>query len=235
MSLPNLADACRTSGLKVVELPKWQSRGRPGSFNPSGVLCHHTAGASDSKSYVEWMAYEGRSDLPAPLCQLALSRTGIVYVLAAGRANHGGVARATGPMPAGDANNLYVGIEAMNTGSEGWTDTQYDAYVRLCAALCRYYRWPASHVRAHKESSVTGKVDPGRMDMNDFRADVARVIDSPKEFTVDDAAAKRFDKLEKDVADLRKLVDERVRATSYKRDDALAEKVDAIAKAVGVK
>jgi hypothetical protein len=177
--LPDLADACRKSGLKVVELPGWKTRSRPastGGFAPRGVLCHHTGGASDSRDYVDWMALEGRSDLPAPLCQLALDRSGTVYVCAAGRANHGGTAKSTGPMPSGDANSLYIGIEALNTGSEGWSKAQYRAYVALCAALCAHYGWPATHVRAHRETSVTGKWDPGRLDMDNFRRDVAAAI-----------------------------------------------------------
>lgn len=173
MALHDLADAARKSGLTVVELPGWQTRTRPGSFAPRGVLVHHTGGDSDTRAYVDWMALQGRSDLPAPLCQLALSRTGVVYVCAGGRANHGGTAKASGPMPAGDANALYIGIEALNNGSEGWTATQYAAYVALCAALCEHYGWPATHVRAHRETSVTGKWDPGRLDMDQFRTDIA--------------------------------------------------------------
>lgn len=184
--LTDLADAARKSGLQVVELPGWRTRGRPGAFAPRGVLCHHTGGTSDSRAYVEWMALEGRDDLPAPLCQLALSRTGVVYVLAAGRANHGGTARASGPIPAGDANAMLVGIEAMNTGSEGWTDVQRDAYARLCAALCQHYGWPAAAVRAHRETSTTGKWDPGLLDMDEHRATVARLLDNGLE---DDVAA----------------------------------------------
>lgn len=175
--LADLADACRKSGLNVVELPHWRGRRRPGDFKPAGVLVHHTGGTSDARSYVDWMALQGRPDLPAPLCQIALDRKGTVYVCAAGRANHGGKAKKSGPMPAGDANALYIGIEALNDGSEGWRPVQYAAYVRLCAALCVHYGWPASHVRAHKETSVTGKVDPGRMDMDQFRRDVAAAID----------------------------------------------------------
>ncbi|MCD4535631.1 N-acetylmuramoyl-L-alanine amidase [Nocardioides sp. cx-169] len=174
--LTDLADACRKSGLNVIELSGWRTRARPastGGFDPRGVLVHHTGGASDTKEYALWMAATGRADLPAPLCQLALDRKGTVYVCAAGRANHGGDAKATGPMPAGDGNALYIGIEAMNDGSEGWAPTQYAAYVALCAALCDHYGWPASHVRAHRETSLTGKWDPGLLDMDKFRNDIA--------------------------------------------------------------
>lgn len=171
--LTDLAAAVRKSGLNVVEIPGWQTRTRPGTFAPSGVLVHHTGGDSDTRAYVDWMTLTGRSDLPAPLCQLALSRNGTVYVCAAGRSNHGGVAKATGPMPSGDANALYIGIEAMNNGSEGWTASQYAAYVALCAALCEHYGWGADRVRAHRETSVTGKWDPGLLDMDHFRNDIA--------------------------------------------------------------
>jgi hypothetical protein len=175
--LTNLADIARSAGLTVVEIPGWKTRGRPartGNFDPNGVLCHHTGGRSDSRAYAEWMALEGRPDLPAPLAHFGLSRTGIVYVLAAGRANHAGKTRAIGSwLKAGDGNAQLIGIEAMNTGSEGWSGAQHDAYVRLCAALCKSFGWPASHVVAHRETSLTGKPDPGGIDMGEFRGAVA--------------------------------------------------------------
>lgn len=180
MLLIDLAHACRKSGLRVVELPGWQKRGRPastGDFDPRGILCHHTGASADDRAYVEWMTYRGRADLPAPLCQLALDRSGTVYVCAAGRANHAGTAKASGPMPAGDGNELYIGIEALNDGSEGWTATQGEAYARLCAALCKYYGWPATHVRAHRETSTTGKWDPGLLDMDEHRARVTTLME----------------------------------------------------------
>ena len=176
MLLTDLADAARSSGLEVVEIGGWETRRRPpstGDFQPRGVLCHHTGGPADGVEYATWLAKVGRADLPPPLCQLALGRDGTVYVCAAGRANHAGTAKASGPLPGGDGNALYIGIEAMNSGSEGWTDLQRGAYVRLCAALCRWYDWPASHVRGHRETSVTGKWDPGLLDMTEFRQAVA--------------------------------------------------------------
>ena len=192
--LSDLAVAARKSGLKVIELDKWRGNYSGGEFDVDGVLCHHTgsyddiADAADDLSYAKWLAFIGRSDLDPPLCNLALSAEAVVYVCAAGNANHAGQAKASGPMPAAsDGNALYIGIEAMNSGSQGWnskgTDangnevTQYEAYVRLCAALCEHYGWPATHVRAHKETSVTGKVDPGLMDMDKFRTDIDNYLE----------------------------------------------------------
>lgn len=187
--LTDLADACRKSGLRVVEVPGWRTRGRPsstGGFDPKGTLCHHTGDKSDGLAYANWLATKGRSDLPAPLVQLSLGRDATVYVCAAGRANHAGKAKASGPMPAGDGNTEYLGIEGQNTGTEGWahkgTDaagkpvTQGEAYARLVAALHKHYSWPASHSRGHKETSVTGKWDPGAYDMDKHRAKVAALM-----------------------------------------------------------
>lgn len=174
--LTDLADVLRDAGLEVVELPGWKTRGRPastGGFDPVGNLWHHTGGSSDSREYAEWMALTGRSDLPAPLCQVAIDRAGVCYVSAAGRANHGGTAKPSGPIPGGDANELYIGWECMNTGGEGWVPAQYDAMVTAAAATSEHYGWDADANRAHRETSCTGKWDPGLLDMDKFRNDIA--------------------------------------------------------------
>lgn len=175
----DLPDRLRDAGLTVVTLPGWQDRGRPastGSFDPVGVLWHHTGGEPDSRAYVEWMTYEGRSDLPAPLCQLAISRAGVVYVCAAGRANHAGKAKASGTVAAGDGNALYVGVECLNTGSEGWSPAQYGAMVRTGVVLADLLGSSVNAQRGHRETSVSGKWDPGMLDLDKFRADVATAI-----------------------------------------------------------
>lgn len=210
--LTDLATAVRTSGLRVVELDGWATNTSPGGIDPQGVLCHHTgsfdgiADPADDLAFARWMAFTGRTDLPPPLCHLALSAEGVVYVCAAGNANHAGTARASGPMPAGDGNEFYIGIEAMNSGSQGWDSpgvdaggqpvTQGEAYARLCAALCRHYGFPPSHVRAHRETSITGKPDPGLLDMDAFRGRVQHYLEedtmpAPKDWDAEDWAALR--------------------------------------------
>lgn len=184
--LTNLADVLREAGLKVVEVDGWKTRGRPtstGSFDPVGVLCHHTAtGKSSSDASVVNLLVRGRSDLPGPLAQLGLARDGTVYVVAAGRANHAGTAKASGTVGAGDGNALYVGIEAFNDGrGEPWPAAQYDAYVRLCATLSlKITGSSANTVRGHKETSVTGKIDP-TFDMGVFRVRVAKAMNATPE------------------------------------------------------
>lgn len=172
--LTNLADVCRASGLPVVEVAGWRTRGRDGRFNPRGTLVHHTGtGPSTSSSAVVSLLVKGRPDLAGPLCQLGLDRDGTVYVIAAGRGNHAGKSKAFAGVPAGDGNELWLGIEAFNSGSEGWGLVQLLAYHRLCAALADGYGWPRARTAAHAETSVTGKWDPGYggrvIDMAAFR------------------------------------------------------------------
>lgn len=177
----DLPKRLRAAGLKVNEVSGWQSRGRPastGSFHPVGVLCHHTAtGPRTSNADVLQLLIRGRSDLPGPLAHFGLDRSGVVHIVAAGRANHAGKAKASGSVAAGDGNSLYIGIEAFNDGrGEGWPDAQYDAYVKLCAVLSREITGnSAQTVRGHKETSVTGKVDP-LFSMGDFRDRVAAAL-----------------------------------------------------------
>lgn len=187
----NLPDILRKHGLKVVEIAGWRDRGVDGSFNPVGVLCHHTAGhddigdPGDDLAYVKNVLVKGRADLRGPLCQLALSAEGVVYIVAAGRANHAGNAKASGTVSSGNGNTLYIGIEAMNagTGRDNWEKSQYEAYVLLSAVLSIEVTGNSSEtVRAHKETSVTGKIDPAgpiaylnekSFDMGKFRARVS--------------------------------------------------------------
>jgi hypothetical protein len=175
----NLAQALTAGGLHVIALDGWKTRGRPsstGNFTPVGVLWHHTGPGVFGLRGAQWMAREGRSDLPAPLCQLSIDRDGTVYVLAAGRANHAGKAKSSGTVAAGDGNALYIGVECMNSGTEGWSKPQYDAMVKTGAVLARMLGTSVRAQRAHKETSVTGKWDPGMLDMNKFRADIAAVL-----------------------------------------------------------
>lgn len=181
----NLPQILRNAGLKVVEVDGWQDRGRPaniGGFDPKGVLCHHTAtGPKTSRATVVNLLVKGRSDLPGPLCHMGLGRDGTVIIIASGRANHAGKAKASGNMPAGDGNVLYIGIEAFNNGTgEPWSQRQMDAYALLCATLSKEITHnTAASVRGHKETSTEGKIDP-TFDMNAFRKKVGALMTPPK-------------------------------------------------------
>ena len=166
--LTDLADVLRAGGCNVIEYSGWQSRGRPtstGDFDPSGVLCHHTASPdswSDQQDIDCILA--GNSSAPGPISQLYQSRFSPwpIYVLAAGRANHGGKGRIPGQQ-CDDMNARLLGIEAGQSGSTYWPDGMVDNYAKVVSALIRGYNWGLNMVLLH---SVTGppcgnyKIDP---------------------------------------------------------------------------
>lgn len=163
-----LADALRAEGVTVTEHPGWRERGSA-TFNPKGVICHHTAGPARGDAPSLGICVDGRSDLPGPLCQIVLARSGTAHVIASGRANHAG----PGGWRGLEGNTSVLGIEAENTGlGEPWPPAQYDAYVRSVAALCRRGAIPVGMVCGHKEWAPRRKIDPKGIDMGRFRADV---------------------------------------------------------------
>lgn len=165
--LTDLADACRKSGLTVVEVDGWRTRGHGQFAGVNSIVCHHTAtsarAAGDYPSLR--IVRDGRSDLPGPLSQLGLGRSGTVYVIAAGVAWHAGATF----YPRQD-NWHSIGIEAEHDGLSPWSPVQLAAYVRLVAALREHYEVPLSNVQGHKEvAKPLGRKPDPTFDMTDFR------------------------------------------------------------------
>lgn len=170
-----LADVLRQAGLEVVEVPGWQSRGRPEAFGPVlGVICHHTGPTGSIASAVE-LIKDGRPDLGGPLSQLLLDKDGTFHVVAAGRCNHAGPGRWQG---ATSGNTNFVGIEARNNGTdELWPLAQMVAYEEGVAAILSHVGADAVMAVGHKEWALPKgrKVDPS-FDMVAFREDVEAIM-----------------------------------------------------------
>lgn len=181
MLLTDLADACRKSGLPVVEVDGWLARGHGQMVAVNSIVCHHTATSKAAAGNYPSLGIvrDGRSDLPGPLSQLGLGRDGTVYVIAAGVSYHAGATF----YPRQD-NWHAIGIEAEHDGVSPWPVVQHAAYVRLVAALADHYGVPLSNVQGHKEvaTPLGRKVDPN-FDMTEFRTRVKAVKagPSPKE------------------------------------------------------
>lgn len=169
-----LADVLRDAGLSVVEDPSWLTRGHGYFSDLWGVVAHHTGGGGPN----DWVTVrDGTPALAGPLSQLVLEKSGTYRVVASGVAWHAGQGSYPG-LPDNDANFYTIGIEAVNSGSEGWSDAQYNAYVTGCAAIMRHLGYDASRVIGHKEWAVVqGKWDPGGIDMDTFRADIQAELD----------------------------------------------------------
>ena len=171
-----LAKELRAVGLEVEVVPGWKTRGRAGTFDPLGVMNHHTASAAGSGDHPALgIVTHGRSDLPGPLANFILTRSGRVIIVAAGRCNHAGTG---GPFRfiGRDAGNARcVAIEAENDGlGEPWSPRQMDAYVLLNAVLLERLERNESYTVAHKEYT-SRKIDPN-FDMKPFRNRVRRTM-----------------------------------------------------------
>ena len=162
-----LADKLRAYGLTVIEVPGWQDRGRPGLFDPAGVIVHHTAGPKGKPAPSLNVCVEGRTGLPGPLCHVLLARNCTCYVIAAGRANHAGEGRWAGIT---DGNRAFLGLEAENDGvGEPWAPDMLDAFHRASAALLHGLDRLHGPLIAHREWAPTRKIDPKGIDMDAFR------------------------------------------------------------------
>jgi hypothetical protein len=179
MMLTQLADVARSAGLRVIEVDGWKTRtSLPGEqmIDVQTITCHHTAngGAGGDAPSLNTVVH-GRPGLGGPLAHYLLSRSGTVYVVAAGHCNHAGVSLKTAY-----TNSHAIGIEAEAVGVPGtagdWPPVQMAAYARLCAALVSRFGLSVADVRGHKEtcSPVGRKSDPD-FDMAKFRAQVAAV------------------------------------------------------------
>lgn len=172
MRLLWLAEDCRRAGLKVVEVPGWETRGAEFPIIPNTVLAHHTATSAKAPGDLpsKQLLIDGRPDLTGPLCQVALGRNGTVYIVASGKAQHAG----KGAWRGETSSSRTIGVEAEHDGLGPWPRVQYDAYVLLAATLLRGLGQGAERVCGHREWALPHgrKVDP-KFDMDLFRREVA--------------------------------------------------------------
>ncbi|MFD4524897.1 N-acetylmuramoyl-L-alanine amidase [Streptomyces sp. NPDC058470] len=181
--------ALKAEGLAFHEHSGWKTHNRESAtgkqFGPViGVLIHHTAGHNDKE-----LCYNGRSDLPGPLCHAWLGKTDGLWLIGHGRSNHAGsvdldvlnALREEAPLPKdneanSDGNDVLYGLEIENLGNgkDPYPDAQYRKAVLWAAALCRAHGWTEKSVAGHKEVQP-GKIDPS-FDMDDFRADVKKQL-----------------------------------------------------------
>lgn len=199
--MPDLAAILRAR-LPVTEVPGWRTHVRPGSFSPLGVIVHHTAGTNSLRVIVN-----GRTDLPGPLSNLHVPKSGPPNLVSAGRCNHAGAGAAVvldevrrDVAPTGSAlrrglldgpggNGFFYGIEAENLGDglDPWPPAQLDTIARICAALCGHHGWRSNRVIGHLEWTRR-KPDPRGFSMASMRARVAMLLLTPQPLPEDDMA-----------------------------------------------
>jgi hypothetical protein len=190
LSADRMLAVLKAEGLTVHEHAGWRTHERDAAtgkpFGPViGVLIHHTAGHGDRE-----ICFNGRPDLPGPLCHGWLGKTEGLWLISPGRANHAGLADLDvlnalrdekSPLPKddqanADANDCLYGLEIENLGNgvDQYPVSQYTQAVLWAAAICRAHGWSEKSVAGHKECQP-GKVDPS-FDMDVFRADVRKQL-----------------------------------------------------------
>ncbi|MEE1839389.1 MULTISPECIES: peptidoglycan recognition family protein [unclassified Streptomyces] len=200
LSASAVLKALRAEGVRVVEVGNWRTHNRnsKGPWGPvNGSIVHHTV--TKGTAATVQMVYDGYADLPGPLCHGMIAKDGQVHMVGWGRANHAGggdpkvlqqvIAESYGTRPTPptrgnndgvDGNARFYGWECENLGNgkDPWPAAQYNAIVRVQAALCRAHKWSAKSVIGHLEWS-NDKVDPRGFTMTKLRADVAERLKHP--------------------------------------------------------
>lgn len=178
-----LPDVLRAEGLRCDIFDGAFERGHGDFGNIWGVVAHHTGSFGETPNGIANHPSLGLAS------QLFLHRDGYYVLCGVGVAWHAGSGSWPG-IPTNGANQVTIGIEAQNDGGGTpgkphhipWSDVQYDAYVRGCAAIMRKLGHDSSHVIGHKDwaGPAQGKWDPGGIDMNIFRSDIqARIFPRP--------------------------------------------------------
>lgn len=154
----------RYNGVHVKFESGWERRGNGQSFpaaGPEGPLTHHTGGPYDG-GYS--LLVHGRSDLRGPLCNICTWADGSITLIAAHPSNNAGAAGGSWARPYPDTrsfNRLVWGNEVMYPGTRPWTPAQYRTARIAAAVVCGIRKRGSEWARAHYETSVTGKWDPG--------------------------------------------------------------------------
>ncbi|THA29170.1 N-acetylmuramoyl-L-alanine amidase [Streptomyces sp. A1277] len=260
LSAAAVLTALRAEGVRVVEVGSWRThnRNQKGAWGPvNGSIVHHTVTKGTANTVA--MVRDGYADLPGPLCHGMIAKDGQVHLVGWGRANHAGGgdpvvlkqvtnesygSRPTPPTKGNlngvDGNAHFYGWECENLGDgkDPWPTAQYDAIVRVQAALCRAHDWTAKSVIGHLEWS-SDKVDPRGFTMAQLRTDVAERLTHPANWTPGSSTptAPKKDTMEPIDVWLYKGKDETSDAYAYLRNtkiklDAQDKKIDALTKAV---
>ncbi|WP_315892499.1 peptidoglycan-binding protein [Streptomyces sp. P9(2023)] len=191
LSADKFLSVLKHAGLGVVEHGTWRTHNRNthGNWGPmNGVMIHHTGPYSSEADMVD-LCRVGYQELPGPLCHGVIDRSGAVHLVGYGRANHAGmgdtdvllaVIAEKEKLPRDneedtDGNRHFYGFECINSGNgkQPWPTAQLDAMARAAAAICRAHGWNEHSVIGHKEWKPS-KPDPAGIDMDDFRARVAK-------------------------------------------------------------
>lgn len=165
--LTDLANWLRAGGLSVKEYQGWQNRSRSSggyASNPLCVMWHHTASSSSWNGQRD-ADYIATGDSDAPLANLYIDRSGLVWVIAAGATNTNGKGGpqsfSRGTVPVDSMNTRAVGVEMGNNGvGEPWPQCQIDSMFTVSNIVNAKLGNRPSDCCTHNVWAPTRKIDP---------------------------------------------------------------------------
>jgi hypothetical protein len=182
-------------GIPFRQVAGWETRNHNDRQPFQGVeflLVHHTGDDAPDDADLNVLT-NGRPGLAGPLCCGGIRDDGTLDLVSWGTAYHAGsgssrvlaavLAGSYGdypPAPGPDDTNgnpISLGWETMYSGLHAPTTAAYATLVKVNAALCTLLGLSQKHVIGHKEWT-SRKVDPGHLDMAQFRRDVRTAINA---------------------------------------------------------
>jgi hypothetical protein len=184
----NLIKAAEKSGVKYDVDTTWlKVDPYPGTFDPVGVVWHHTACGTLSTGNMPSLGYCRNPGIYTGIsraCHVVVGRDGFMQIIAGRGAYHAG---AGGPLtvngtriPKDIGNRYLIGfeIEASSTAKVNRRDiqtpkwnmnpAQFEAMVNYCAALFELLDWDTSAAIRHKDWAPDRKIDVG-IPLSDIR------------------------------------------------------------------
>jgi hypothetical protein len=169
-------------GNRLKTLDGWDNRGHGDFGDIWGVMWHHTGSSRATAESIR----DGRPDLEGPVSNLHIAPDGVVTIVAVGVSWHAGCGSYPG-LPTNNANDRLIGIECAwpDVDARGkcdanqiWPDPQIISMRDVGAALTNRLGYGAERNIGHKEwaGSAQGKWDPGNIDMDWFRGEIAKAM-----------------------------------------------------------
>lgn len=184
--MTDLADIARTTGRQVIEVPGWKTRGRAAMTGVEAVMWHHTATSAKATGDYPTLRIvrdghppnrDGKGGLAGPLSQFGIGRSGAIYVVAAGRANHAGSV-----YESWQQNSRCIGVEVEGDGRTPFNAAQLATMYALGAALHRSrYKVPVSRNTTHKQAAYRHyrKTDPLGVTPASVQAGINQALAAP--------------------------------------------------------
>lgn len=162
--------AFKNFGISYTIEPGAYERGHGDLNGVKFIVIHHTAGGNDSGDIR--IVRDGRSDLPGPLSQIVLKRSGQPHIIAVGVSWQAyGTINFKG-VPAGSGNYWSLGIEGVSNGYNDWTAEQRREYPRIVAALLKDMGLPSDAWIFHRDYQPGEKIDPAGFTKEWFASEV---------------------------------------------------------------